>query len=143
MGDNDISHDPVEVDVFSLRTFALALRAEVEKNIMPSAITVNGALQNPNVHPSGLYAEGKTLGVDPRNEPSQHIVNYHTGAMAAGTKLMNDFGRGMASLANIAMAMAAAYRSTDELNAATEEDIRTKLNLPPDPPPGLRHRPEI
>lgn len=143
MGNNDISHDPVEIDVFSLRTFALALRAEVEKNIMPSAITVNGALQNPNVHPSGLYAEGKPLGADPRNEPAQHIVNFHSGAMEAGSKLMNDFGRGMSSLANIAMAMAGLYRSTDELNNASEEDIREKLKLPAEIPSAPKHRPEI
>ncbi|MEV0650263.1 hypothetical protein AB0I28_33880 [Phytomonospora sp. NPDC050363] len=132
---------PVEVDVYSMRSFALALRAEVEANLSDAAVNVNSQLKNPNVHPSGLYVEGKPFGADPRNEPAQHISNYHTGAMEQGTKLMIAFREGMDALANIALKVATEYRSTDDLNRATEEEIRTKLNIPRDPPPNPRRGP--
>ncbi|GIG65058.1 hypothetical protein [Phytomonospora endophytica] len=125
---------PVEVDVYSMRSFALALRAEVETNLSDAVVNVNSQLKNPNVHPSGLYVEGQPFGADPRNEPAQLISNYHTGAMQQGTQLMIAFMQGMTALSNIAMKVAAEYRSTDDLNRATEEEIREKLNIPKDLP---------
>lgn len=141
-GPDFIPNKPVEIDVYSMRTFSLAVQAEADTNISDAAVQVNSRLHNPNVHPSGLYVEGKPFGADPRNVPAQNIVNYHTNAMEQGAKLMNDFLAGMRALSNIAMKIASEYRSTDELNAVSEEEIRTKLNIPKETPrPPLPHRP--
>lgn len=131
---------PVEVDVYSMRSFALALQAEVETNLSDAVVNVNTQLKNPNVHPSGLYVEGRPLGADSRNEPVQHIANYHSGAMEQGTQLMIAFQRGMGILASLAMKVATEYRSTDDLNRATEEEIREKLNIPKDLPRRIGRR---
>jgi len=101
----------VEVDVDSLVTFAAAVQAELDHNVVPGATSILTRLTG------GPDAQAqRTFGVDSRYHQGVLIGNYHSECEARARELLKDFQLGMAAIAAAAHSISVDYRSVDSLN---------------------------
>jgi hypothetical protein len=107
-----LSDTPVDVDVDSLASFAAAVQAELDGNVVPGASSILTRLTG------GPDAQAqRTFGVDSRYQQGVIIGNYHNECETRARQLLQDFQLGLAAIAAAAHSIAADYRSADSLNS--------------------------
>lgn len=143
--------EPVDIDVETVYGLGKKMRAENE-NLNPRLKSIrDGFKMDENNWRDADYPMAK--GLAEISPTARMALDVQDSAMWSAGWVLQSHSEGNRSLGNIAMQIVASFSSTDELNAASQEEIKARLGEagesiypspePPDRYSGGGHRPEI